>query len=346
MPKRLIDGEALWGSTKLAECPEWMIPEYAWFYPLADSKGCFELTNPRVILFQVGAIRPHLTLDVVKQILNAFHHHGLLFLWSEGSKTFGYWTGSDQPGRLPKPSHRDRYTNVQCTIPKKQLEHYLANIPSRSRPGRSQLPLVGDVPPGDGGVNQGPGQGGVESRLGPDGLALAVALGLPLVSLSRSLRHAKDEEARASETPSEAPAKLPSSRELHEEAKRNLDERIKTAKTTEVDEQFRIAAWHRFKERYPNKRDEEGARIAFFALSEIDMELAIEAVQVWQASSSWQEGDRWIPKAKNWLASGDFRQLPPTVKEKANGRPDPNTRTERNLEALGVTSAKVARNSS
>jgi hypothetical protein len=79
MPKRVLDGDAMWGSTKLSELPETMVPEYSWFYPLADANGSFEVTNLRVIWMKVSAIRPNLTLEYVQEILRTFGEHGLLF---------------------------------------------------------------------------------------------------------------------------------------------------------------------------------------------------------------------------------------------------------------------------
>jgi hypothetical protein len=125
MPKRILDGDALWGSSKLERCPEWCIPEYAWLYPLADGNGSFEITNLRVIHGKVSAIRPHFSIDDLQNILREFHRHGLLFEWQVGEKTYAHWTGSDRPGRLPKPSERNRYQILAPEVPKSMLKAYL-----------------------------------------------------------------------------------------------------------------------------------------------------------------------------------------------------------------------------
>jgi hypothetical protein len=124
MPKRILDGEALWGSTKLSRCPEWMIPEYAWLYPLCDGNGSFEI-NLKVIHGKVSPIRPHFSVDDLQNILREFHRHGLLFVWEEGAKRYGHWTGSERPGRLPPPSERPRYQLFAPKVPKDLLEKYL-----------------------------------------------------------------------------------------------------------------------------------------------------------------------------------------------------------------------------
>lgn len=49
MPKRIVDGEGLWRSDKLAEVtPAWIKAEYANLVPLALANGSFE-ANPRRI---------------------------------------------------------------------------------------------------------------------------------------------------------------------------------------------------------------------------------------------------------------------------------------------------------
>jgi hypothetical protein len=126
MPKRVLDGEALWGSTKLSECPEWAIPFYAWLYPLADANGSFELTNVRVVWCKVAAIMPHFTLETLTEIISIFEKRGLLFTWSENGKRYGHWTGSDKPGRLPQPTRRTtKYGPIYAPlVPREQLQHY------------------------------------------------------------------------------------------------------------------------------------------------------------------------------------------------------------------------------
>jgi hypothetical protein len=109
MPKRVLDGEALWGSNKLDNVePDWARAEYAWIYALAFSNGVFE-ANPRAIWVRCYAYnRPEITFEDVEVILAAFVRAKLLFVWVEGGKRWGYWTGSDKPGRLPRESWRKR----------------------------------------------------------------------------------------------------------------------------------------------------------------------------------------------------------------------------------------------
>jgi hypothetical protein len=136
MPKRVIDFDAMWGSDKLASCAEWAQAEYAWLYGLADASGCFELTNLRVIWGRVAAIRHNLSLERLEQIFQEFQDKGLLFVWEENGKSYGHWTGSDVPGRLPPPSWRMRLERLAPPLPKQQLAEFM----SRFSRGRANSP--------------------------------------------------------------------------------------------------------------------------------------------------------------------------------------------------------------
>src|SRR3972149_4946508 len=47
LPKRVLDGEGMWSSTKLGLCPVWARRGYPWLYPLAGANGGVGVDNPR-----------------------------------------------------------------------------------------------------------------------------------------------------------------------------------------------------------------------------------------------------------------------------------------------------------
>lgn len=132
MPTRMISGEGMWSSTKIASCvteiPATSGVYYPWLYPLADANGVLELTSLRVIFAQIAMQLPFFTLEHLTAIINDFHKAGLLFIWKDRGKTYGFWTNSDKPGRLPKPSDRDRYKNIDVRIPKAEADKYKASF--------------------------------------------------------------------------------------------------------------------------------------------------------------------------------------------------------------------------
>jgi hypothetical protein len=128
VPKRVIDADAMWSSDKLAACAEWAQAEYAWLYGLADASGSFELTNLRVIWGRVAAIRRNFRIERLEQVFNEFGACGLLFRWESSGKRYGYWTGSDVPGRLPAPSWRVRLEKLAPPVPRKELAEYVARF--------------------------------------------------------------------------------------------------------------------------------------------------------------------------------------------------------------------------
>jgi hypothetical protein len=151
MPKRVIDADAMWASSKLANCKQRSIPEYAWLYGLADANGIFELTNLRAVHGKAyAAIRPLISLDDLREFLEDFHRNGLLYRWTENGKLFGYWTGSEKPGRLPPASQRDHYpTNKVQHYPTEQdvMEYWRSLEESAAAQGRLYEPDY-QPPPG------------------------------------------------------------------------------------------------------------------------------------------------------------------------------------------------------
>jgi hypothetical protein len=128
VPKRVIDADAMWSSDKLAACAEWAQAEHAWLYGLADASGSFELTNLRVIWGRVAAIRRNFTIERLEQVFDEFNACGLLFRWESSGKRYGYWTGSDVPGRLPAPSWRMRLEKLAPPVPREELAEYLGRF--------------------------------------------------------------------------------------------------------------------------------------------------------------------------------------------------------------------------
>lgn len=112
MPKRIIDGEGLWKSDKLAEIESEFRAEYANLIPLASSNGVFEVNARRIWSTVYSHNRPEITPEIVLEMLREFNRGGLLFTWIDEGKCWGYWVGIDKPGRLPGISRRG--TNEQC----------------------------------------------------------------------------------------------------------------------------------------------------------------------------------------------------------------------------------------
>lgn len=124
MPKRIIDYEAIYTSTRLFDCPEEIRVEYLWIYGLADGSGSFEMTNLRVIHQKLSTIRPHFTLKRLATCLAAFEKAGLLFVWYYSGKKWAHWVGSTKKGRLPPPSEKSRHYLVCPQPPKQELDAY------------------------------------------------------------------------------------------------------------------------------------------------------------------------------------------------------------------------------
>lgn len=121
MAKRVLDGDAIWSSDRIAALPEGMRIEYPWLYPLADCNGSFEITNLKVVHGKVSPNRPDLTEKRLADVFVKMYDEGLLFIWqseqkpvawnrkwNKKRKIFAHWTQSEKSGRLPPVSHRSK----------------------------------------------------------------------------------------------------------------------------------------------------------------------------------------------------------------------------------------------
>jgi hypothetical protein len=127
MPKRVLDGEALWLSDKLnmVEPPRFR-GEYANMHPLALANGSFECDSNKVWRAVYSYNRPDVSREIVAAILDEFERVHLLFRWTvEAGKVWGYWTGQEKPGRLPSAARmKERHEKEGLNPPSDQLERF------------------------------------------------------------------------------------------------------------------------------------------------------------------------------------------------------------------------------
>ena len=122
MPKRILDGDAMWSSDKIRALPAWAKAEFAWLLPLALANGVFECDARRIWATAYAYARPEMSIDQIVEVLHAFGVVGLLFRWREASgKEWGYWVGIEKPGRLLAPSRIYRKEGVCGPPPPKDL---------------------------------------------------------------------------------------------------------------------------------------------------------------------------------------------------------------------------------
>jgi hypothetical protein len=132
VPKRVLDGEALWLSDKLRKLSEKIRPEFANLIPLALANGSFEC-DPRKIWSRVYSYnRPDVTVQFVEQMLDEFESAKILFRWKDGhGVTWGYWIGIDKPGRLPSGTDQ-KHGAKGATVPQDALKSFLSDLVATS----------------------------------------------------------------------------------------------------------------------------------------------------------------------------------------------------------------------
>jgi hypothetical protein len=127
VPKRVLDGEGLWRSDKIARLqPIRARAEYANLLPLALANGSFECSAPRVWSIVYSYNRPDVALADVEIFLAAFEEAGLLFRWTESDgKSWAYFVGIEKPGRLPGKSRKGKNEKIGAEPPPKRLRKFL-----------------------------------------------------------------------------------------------------------------------------------------------------------------------------------------------------------------------------
>lgn len=127
MPKRVVHGEGVWRSEKLARVePPASRAEYANLIPLALANGVFECNVKRVWSDVYAFNRPDMTPESVKALLDELERVKLLFRWQEpDGKMWGYWVGIEKPGRLPGKSRRGKNEAIGPEPPQDELRKFL-----------------------------------------------------------------------------------------------------------------------------------------------------------------------------------------------------------------------------
>lgn len=117
MPKRIIDGDALWLSSKVNKMPKEFRLHYANWIPLAEANGVFEADPARICARVYSFLLPEFTIRQVKKVLDAMVEVGLVRVWEAEGKTWGYFIGIEKKGRLPGLREIEWYKNLPPNPP-------------------------------------------------------------------------------------------------------------------------------------------------------------------------------------------------------------------------------------
>jgi len=144
MPKRLVDGDAIWRSDSLLAIPVEYRREYTWLLPLAMANGSFECHPNKIWSDCYAYNREDISRADVPKILDAFEQAKLLFRWTVDGKTWGYWVGIEKEGRLPKPSDiKSGKFKLGEPVPLKELEAFTGRALKGRCEGAAEAPRVG-----------------------------------------------------------------------------------------------------------------------------------------------------------------------------------------------------------
>jgi hypothetical protein len=132
MPKRIVDGEGIWKSDKLAALDDMTRAEYANLIPLADANGVFHCDAYKIWSQVYSYNRAQYDPETIDSILHELAAGGMLFRWrDESDKVWGYFVGIEKPGRLPGASRRgfNDYANGVLPDPE-EVKKYVAKCRS------------------------------------------------------------------------------------------------------------------------------------------------------------------------------------------------------------------------
>jgi hypothetical protein len=150
MPKRYICGDSIARSKKLRNVqPVRYRAELALLLTLGLGNGTFECDPILVHRDLYSYNRPDISVDDVEAMFNEFERTKLLFRFQDKDGTeWGWWTGSDKPGRLMAESLRGRYKQG-ATLPKDKLARFMAEKPADedgNKPDSTNLVATSRVP--------------------------------------------------------------------------------------------------------------------------------------------------------------------------------------------------------
>ncbi len=121
MANRVIK-DSVWRSEKLGRCSDVAHVHYHNIYLLCDDYACFEIDVRHIINTCYESYKKKPKTEVIESWLNEYELNGLLFVWHEDGKAFGYFTGKEED-RLPSPSRRHKRRTPEP--PQKELASYL-----------------------------------------------------------------------------------------------------------------------------------------------------------------------------------------------------------------------------
>src|SRR5271157_1653264 len=173
--KRVVDYPRLYDSAKLAALPsDDLRAEYVWLLGMAGPNGSFEWSERRLWAAAYAPVRDKTAADLGRY-LQAFLDAGLLVKWDQDGKTWGYFTGSEKPGRLPRDSWKKKYSQSRQLEPIPQQSLLDAANVTKARHTRDQGTPEGCV-----------------NHAG-DVVVLENVLGIENVSEETTLAHSKNE---------------------------------------------------------------------------------------------------------------------------------------------------------
>jgi hypothetical protein len=129
MPNRIIK-ESIWTSPNLSQADDMAELLFYRLLPLPDDHGCFEAT-PEIIAGRCFPHKKKWTADVVRQHLPSLVVNGLIQLWFENNRLFGYFPAWSVHQRIRSLHNRKTPEPKEELLNNQEVMEYL-NLPADS----------------------------------------------------------------------------------------------------------------------------------------------------------------------------------------------------------------------
>lgn len=149
MPSRILK-ESILDSPTLARLDDFYQDQFPRLLLLVDDWGCFN-ADPDTIKGHAYPKRPKVTVKIIEQILRAFYDAGMLFMWFDKDRIFGYWVGWDNhnycnASAVEETGRQAKHRRKTPEPPIDLLEQYVASHQDKLEQTRTKVFIPIPIP--------------------------------------------------------------------------------------------------------------------------------------------------------------------------------------------------------
>lgn len=149
MPNRILK-ESILDSPTLAKLDDFYQDQFPRLLLLFDDWGCFN-ADPESVKGKAYPKRPKVTVKVVEKILRTYYDEGLLFMWIEKDRIYGYWLGWDDhnycnASAVDDDGKQAKHRRKTPMPPKELLDQYVESHKDKLEHFRTKVSIPIPIP--------------------------------------------------------------------------------------------------------------------------------------------------------------------------------------------------------